>query len=589
MFDRKKLFSYRPGIRMTISIVCVFGILGGSVFSIYYALKSLYDSALKDTSTILFLDLETRSHNIADTLDVVISQVRKREPIAEFIVQDALNVKWVQGEFSSAKTFIDLGIDFFALDKNNDDIANSFSSYNGQVFYVERIPDSQKDRIRLFEISTSEFSKALSLNTKHTIIYILNRSGKLIFTNSADITPEQVTRRPLVNSFIKMPFRQGQSEIATDLDSLYGFFQEIPRSNMVIFVEKTKTRAMQAVYGTIRKVAAASIFYLIVAIVLLQIPLWQTTKPIRTLTDMATKMSQGDFEVEVRDQGFGELAILSKSFGEMAENLKKRDKTIAALHVEKLEKTKIEQGIRVARTIQERFLFKPTKMEKQRLAVAARYEPSLFLAGDWYGVHNDQGRNETIIAIVDITGHGIESSMMTPVMSVLFQEQKSRVNKEEFDIKEFLARCNSALYEYGAGISTATGIIARFSEIDNKLSWINAGHPAPIIVTPEGGLVKTTSISTQGTLLGFAPNIALEEQSVMLTKGAIVTFFSDGLLTAPVGGSIGFSRKDLLNTLKKSKRKDVDSTMNEVMSTWKAKNADLRIEDDMCLVVGLVL
>jgi serine phosphatase RsbU (regulator of sigma subunit) len=587
MSVKKKLFSYRPGIRMIISAACVFGILGGSGFSVYYAMKSLYDTSLQDASTILFLDLETRSNSISEELANFIQVSKKKGAISDYKIVDNKNITWIRGEFAGAKSFDDLGIDGFTVQKTGSEILNSFSSYNGISFYAEKSGDGQNAILRLYELENADLAKAFTLDTKYAYIYILNRAGKLVFTNSTDVTPEKVLSRPLVNSFIKMPFRQGQSQVVADGEAMYGFFQEIPDSNLVIFAEKTKQRAMAAVYATIRKVAAASLFYLFVAIVFLQFPLWKATKPIRSLTDMALKLSRGDFDVTVKDEGFGELAVLSRTFVEMADNLKKRDKTIASLHIDKLEKTKMEQGIRVASTIQERFLFKPTGILGSKVQVAAKYEPSLHLAGDWYGVFFDPDRHETIISIVDITGHGIESSMMTPVMSVLFQEQKMRLSENAFDMREFMERCNSALYEYGSGVSTATGIVARFSEDTGVLTWLNAGHPAPVIVGPDGAMIKSKS-SGSGTILGFAQKIEMAEQSLSLQAGSVVALFSDGLMTAPVGGAVGFSRKDLFNSLKVAKRQDVKNLLADIMAVWKKKNEGLSVEDDMCLVLGLV-
>jgi serine phosphatase RsbU (regulator of sigma subunit) len=587
MFVKKRLLSYRPGIRMIISAACVFGILGGSGFSIYYAMKSLYDSSLQDASTILFLDLETRSNSISEELANFIQVSKKKGAISDYRIIDNKNIAWMRGEFAGAKSFEDLGIDGFALQKSGSEILNSFSSYNGISFYAEKSGDGQNAVLRLYELENTDLARAFTLDTKYAYVYILNRAGKLVFSNSTDITSEKVLKRALVNSFIKMPFRQGQSQVVADGEAMYGFFQEIPDSNLVIFAEKTKHRAMAAVYTTIRKVAAASLFYLFVAIFFLQFPLWKATKPIRSLTEMALKLSRGDFDVTVKDEGFGELAVLSRTFVEMADNLKKRDKTIASLHLDKLEKTKMEQGIRVASTIQERFLFKPTGVLGSKVQVAAKYEPSLHLAGDWYGVFFDPDRHETIISIVDITGHGIESSMMTPVMSVLFQEQKMRLSQHAFDLREFMERCNNALYEYGSGVSTATGIVARFSEDTGVLTWLNAGHPAPVIVGPDGAMTKSKSTGS-GTILGFSPKIEMTEQSLTLQTGSVVALFSDGLMTAPVGGAVGFSRKDLFNSLKTAKRQDVKNLIADIMIVWKKKNEGLTIEDDMCLVLGLV-
>lgn len=588
MSARKKIFSYKPGIRMIISAACVFGILGGSGFSIYFAMKSLYDSSLQDASTILFLDLETRSQNISDSLDNFISAAKRRGSMADFQIKDSNHLTWLKGEFAGVKSFDDLGLDGYAMKRSGPEVLNSFSSYNGSSFFAEQTGEDKSAILRIYEITSEDLSRAFTLDTKYAYVYLLNRAGKLIFANTADITPENVAKRPLVGSFIKMPFRQGQSQIEVDGESLYGFFQEIPRSNMVIFAEKTKYRAMESVYATIRKVAAASIFYLIIAILFLQIPLWKATKPIRSLTEMATKLSRGDFDVSVTDAGFGELAVLSRTFVDMADSLKKRDKTIASLHLDKIEKTKMEQGIRVASTIQERFLFKPAGKSGSKIHVAAKYEPSLHLAGDWYGVFYDERRNETIISIVDITGHGIESAMMTPVMSVLFQEQKMSIDHQPFNIREFMERCNNALFQYGSGVSTATGIIVKISEDSGTMTWLNAGHPAPVIVGPDGSMTKSKGAGGSSTILGFGAELNMSEQSLSLSPGSVVSIFSDGLMTAPVGGSIGFSRKDLFNSLKLSKRNDVNAVLSDVMAMWKKKNEGIQIEDDMCIVIGLV-
>jgi serine phosphatase RsbU (regulator of sigma subunit) len=80
----------------------------------------------------------------------------------------------------------------------------------------------------------------------------------------------------------------------------------------------------------------------------------------------------------------------------------------------------------------------------------------------------------------------------------------------------------------------------------------------------------------------------MSEQNLELASGTVFALFSDGLMTAPVGGAVGFSRKDLFTALKSSKRDDVDRILSAIMELWRKKNANIRIEDDMCLVLGLV-
>ena len=119
------------------------------------------------------------------------------------------------------------------------------------------------------------------------------------------------------------------------------------------------------------------------------------------------------------------------------------------------------------------------------------------------------------------------------------------------------------------------------------MTWYNAGHPAPVIVAADGSMVKAKGSNSSGTILGFAPTIEVSEQKTELEKGSVIALFSDGLMTAPVGGAIGFSRKDLFSILKNAKKNDVNAILSSVMETWRKKNEGVRIEDDMCIVLGI--
>lgn len=371
-------------------------------------------------------------------------------------------------------------------------------------------------------------------------------------------------------------------------DSLYGFHQEISRTNLVMFSEKAKSRAMFSVYATINKVGRISLAALIFTLVILQIPLWLATKPIKDLTEVATRVSKGDFNVVIPQRGFGELAVLTRTFATMTENLVRRDTQIAALNLDKIEKTKIDESLKVARNIQDRFLFKPSTGPGHAMDVASIYEPSLQLAGDWYGVHMDLEREEHIISIVDITGHGVESAMLTPVISVIFQQHIMRIAESAMDIEAFLRQCNKALYGFGAGKSTATGIIAKYHKKESRLVWYNAGHPQPVMVGPTGALVKAKAATGNANILGFAPDLDLTQQTIDLETGSAISFFSDGLISATSATGKGFGRKHLFESLKTSSRIDSKKTLESVIATWRKKNTEVVVEDDMCLVIGVI-
>lgn len=584
----KKKFAYRPGVRMILSIICLVGILGAAGFSVYQSMKTLYETNLRDAWTILFLDMETQAQAISDKMPRLVMRVTARPPVAVFKVLGTKNIEWKSGKYQSSKTFDSLGIDF-SLFGPNSNFNGVLTDINGDLLLVVRdVVDGRVDSLRFYVVYAADIRGLFNLKSENTVVYVANRSGKLIYNNSEVVTPANLMTRPLVQSFIKVPFKQGQAEFDLEKESFYGFYQEISKTNLILFAEKSKRTALFGIYATINKVGKISLFALVLTLLLLQIPLWFAIRPIRILTDVAMRLSKGDFNVVIPKVGFGELGVLTTTFATMAENLVKRDREIAVLNVERLEKMKMEQGIKMASTIQDRFLFKPDAKMPNDFDITAVYEPSLQLAGDWYGVHFDQERGETIIAIVDITGHGIESSMMTPVISVCFQEQLFRKDRA-IDMREFLTRCNGALYGYGAGKSTATGIIAKWTKADGKLTWVNAGHPQPVAVNSEGVMVKPKSAtSANGNILGIAEVLEVSEQSIQLGSGGLIAFFSDGLMTASSSTGKGFSRKHLYEALKGARRKSSKQAMDQLLGVWRQKNEGVIVEDDMCLVLGVI-
>lgn len=64
-----------------------------------------------------------------------------------------------------------------------------------------------------------------------------------------------------------------------------------------------------------------------------------------------------------------------------------------------------------------------------------------------------------------------------------------------------------------------------------ELSWTNAGHPPPLLVTHEGLAHYLTD--GHGILLGIAPDQVRPDATVQLPPGATLLFYTDGLIESP--------------------------------------------------------
>nr|WP_317447763.1 PP2C family protein-serine/threonine phosphatase [Streptomyces collinus] len=77
-------------------------------------------------------------------------------------------------------------------------------------------------------------------------------------------------------------------------------------------------------------------------------------------------------------------------------------------------------------------------------------------------------------------------------------------------------------------------VFARMDENDAgqcELSWTNAGHPPPLLVTRDG--VARYLTDGHGILLGVAPEQVRPDATAELPPGATLLLYTDGLIESP--------------------------------------------------------
>jgi serine phosphatase RsbU (regulator of sigma subunit) len=81
--------------------------------------------------------------------------------------------------------------------------------------------------------------------------------------------------------------------------------------------------------------------------------------------------------------------------------------------------------------------------------------------------------------------------------------------------------------------TTATAVVARLEQDDERgatrLRWSNAGHPPPMVVDAQGGVLALTGASSD-LLLGVLPHTRRREAVLTLEHGTVVLLYTDGLV-----------------------------------------------------------
>jgi GAF domain-containing protein len=159
------------------------------------------------------------------------------------------------------------------------------------------------------------------------------------------------------------------------------------------------------------------------------------------------------------------------------------------------------------------------------LRLAARYLPAtrgLNIGGDWYDAFR-QPDGSLITVIGDVTGHGLHAAVMMSQLRTALRAYAVDGGTPG----ELLTRLHTFLHHLQPDLY-ATAVIARFHPEDPTLTWAAAGHPPPVLRTPDGGV--HTLDAKPGAMLGIPLHQEIPDHSVPLPPGSTLALYTDGLV-----------------------------------------------------------
>lgn len=179
----------------------------------------------------------------------------------------------------------------------------------------------------------------------------------------------------------------------------------------------------------------------------------------------------------------------------------------------------------IARQIQQSIL-PDTLPDWPELTIAAASVPADAVGGDYYdAVQLPNG--DYLIVIGDATGHGPGAAL---VMAMAAASLRTLIAIYT-DLGEILRRLNDLLVSETPSFTFMTFCLLKLSPKSNRLTWTNAGHPAPVVITPDSSTIKL--ITTDGHLPpGMVEGINYSESSLSLAPNSIIYAVTDGVTEA---------------------------------------------------------
>src|SRR5437763_3599252 len=247
----------------------------------------------------------------------------------------------------------------------------------------------------------------------------------------------------------------------------------------------------------------------------------------------------------------------------------------ATLHLELLEKQRMEQELALGREIQSR-LFPSAPVDVAGTELAAFSLPCYEVGGDYYDFielpDGDLG-----LAIGDVSGKGVAAAL---IMSSLPAALRVAAPLED-DLPRLVRRLNALVYRNTHARKYVTFFFARYTPSTGTLRYVNAGHNPAFIV----GDSDPIELWSTGKPIGIMPDCTYEEGTIDLAPGSTLFLYTDGLNVAvdPEDDEFGMDRlRELVAAQRAADVCDIPVNVLDAVTTFER---GARPTDDKTIVV----
>ena len=253
------------------------------------------------------------------------------------------------------------------------------------------------------------------------------------------------------------------------------------------------------------------------------------------------------------------------------------------LMLEIADRVVMKRDLEIARDIQ-RWLLPATPPQVPGLSVAFTTRPANTVAGDFYDVFArpvaDSGEPHFLLAVADVAGKSIPAALLMAT----FQASLKTLSETACDLPDLVTGMNQyACTNSQSGLRFTTAFLAEFDPASRTLTYINAGHNAPILRRSTGGIER---LSNGGLPLGMWADKSYEAGSVILQPGDWLVIFTDGVVEAVNVRDEEYGEERMLNLLQAGAAATPDELLRRMMSDLDAfVGATPQHDDVTCMLV----
>ena len=246
------------------------------------------------------------------------------------------------------------------------------------------------------------------------------------------------------------------------------------------------------------------------------------------------------------------------------------------------ENTYLSAELKITKDLQMMLLPKEKELAQiEDLEIAGFIEPAAEVGGDYYDILQHHGR--LTIGIGDVTGHGLESSVL---MLMVQTAVRTLAENNETDPKQFFEVLNRTIYKNLQRIDSDKNLSLCLIDYHDRILSLSGQHEQMLLVRSGGEIEKIDTIDL-GFPIGLEETIAdfIFQVQVQLNRDDVVILYTDGITEAENNLGEHYGLEQLCSVVRQNWQYSADEIVRAAIADLRSHIGVEKVYDDITLVV----
>jgi sigma-B regulation protein RsbU (phosphoserine phosphatase) len=247
----------------------------------------------------------------------------------------------------------------------------------------------------------------------------------------------------------------------------------------------------------------------------------------------------------------------------------------SAIGREMAQRERLNRELEIAREVQEH-LFPQRLPPAPGLDYCGQCRPAREVGGDYYDFL-DLPDGRLGIAVGDVSGKGVGAALMMASLEASLRALAPVVQNPA----DLMGRVNSLVFQASASNRFATLFYAEYHPAARRLTYVNAGHNAPVVLRNSGEVLR---LDVGGPVIGLLPQ-RYRQDVFSLEDDDLIVMFTDGVSESMNIRDEEWGEERLIELAKACQALPPQEGMRRILAAAQAFAGGAPQHDDMTLVV----